>query len=145
MHKNAWPDVRPGQIWMDGDPRKSIINGKNLFRTLQVEGLSYGIGPNGVEGCYARCYVYIGGEPTGKMTSINIERFKPGTRGYCRLNPHMMPEMVDISSAGTELACMARDLETATVSDLSYKCGILADAGNKYIDLIVKMKGPYYD
>ena len=132
MHKKVSPDVRPGQIWMDGDPRKSVVNGKNLFRTLQVEGLSYGIGPNGVEGCYARCYVYIGGEPTGKMTSINIERFKPGTRGYCRLNPHMMPEMVDTVRAANELADQVRELRDVSIKNLGHRSRLIEEALRKF-------------
>ena len=65
------PDVHPGQIWADNDPRSA-------GRTLRV----VAVGKNS-----ARCVVLThatGGSPhtIGRVTMIALDRFRPVSNGY---------------------------------------------------------------
>lgn len=65
------PDVRPGQIWADNDPRSK-------GRTLRV----IAVGRNS-----ARCTVLTAAEDgpantVGKTRMISLDRFRPVSNGY---------------------------------------------------------------
>ncbi len=70
------PDVRPGQVWADNDPR-------SVGRTLRV----VAVGRNA-----ARCVVLTpakGGSPhtVGRVSMIALDRFRPVSNGYRLLDP----------------------------------------------------------
>lgn len=63
------PDVRPGQVWADHDPRSA-------GRTLRVAE---------VDARYAYCVVLTAAQPgsrTGQRTRIALERRRPTRTGY---------------------------------------------------------------
>lgn len=64
------PEVRPGQVWADNDPRSA-------GRTLQV----VAVGKNS-----ARCVVLTpvtgGATGAGRTTMIALDRFRPVSNGY---------------------------------------------------------------
>lgn len=82
------PDVRPGQLWADNDPR-------HAGRTLRVDEVCYRAGKK-----VARCTILTNSDETqaeidkpttpwyrpadrrGRQTDISVRRFRPTSTGY---------------------------------------------------------------
>lgn len=101
--------IHTGQVWYDCDPRLPC------WRSLLVKVISYT-----TDGIFVTCHVFENGIGTARETIINIDRLKPGCRGYSPIDPHDVPKKDKTLKTSKKLAELVLKYLDTSVKDQHY-------------------------